>query len=592
MSAHPPHKSKESTTVQCSDSISQTLKRHRRRPSSHQPKPRETKNKKSEESQLDLSGSDIAPPSIFVKRSIRLVEAWLEDCEKAVDRDERGGAGSMISLWGVGVVERPALDVGAYRPVKRRGMSRLSSLRSIFKPSSTCSGKLFEPPEVRDCVYEKAEQTLKKDLVEEINQGSGRKKKMGIGRVRRHFQRKKKEEEEDSMFFMAGGRSPGLSTSLETLVPQSDNGSSRRSSSTESDVGYCLYRDHDRHCSTIESDVKQARSRNESKASSKSRGPVKYSSNRDKIAHSSLSASPSSRYLSGDDTIHQTVFHTKRKPEITSHCTLSTSTSISTMSSPGSDCSRISSFNIGSIIERSKSSKELEERERRERLKTEIDRTPSPVPFRPSTPRPIQTERVRSWASIPLRRKPSIENLKPIAPEPAGNGYTSPKSTPASQPPAIIPVRKPGPYFKEQMAMPGVVGPGIQAFVVNRERRADRNLGGTGEFVSDQGQQADIDKEMDVFRRNRERRRVERQSAGRVMEAGTVGGVISEGTGVSGGQRRRSAGEEKKDFNVDEEPVASGIAWERRMKKGQSPAKKSPSEKYREEERAKYWSPK
>jgi hypothetical protein len=173
------------------------------------------------------------------------------------------------------------------------------------------------------------------------------------------------------------------------------------------------------------------------------------------------------------------------------------------------------------------------------------------------------------------------------------------------------------------MAMPGVVGQGTQAFMVNRERRADRNSGGTGEGGGQKVQQTDFDKEMDVFRRNRERRREERRSAGQVMEAGTVGGMTSEGAargaGVSAGQKKRSEGEVKKPFNVDDEPVASGIEWQRRMKEGQSvangfdvdeepavselarerrlkkgqlAAKKSPSEKYREEERAKYWSPK
>ncbi len=171
--------------------------------------------------------------------------------------------------------------------------------------------------------------------------------------------------------------------------------------------------------------------------------------------------------------------------------------------------------------------------------------------------------------------------------------------------------------------MPGVVGQGTQAFMVNRERRADRNSGGTGEGGGQKVQQTDFDKEMDVFRRNRERRREERRSAGQVMEAGTVGGMTSEGAargaGVSAGQKKRSEGEVKKPFNVDDEPVASGIEWQRRMKEGQSvangfdvdeepavselarerrlkkgqlAAKKSPSEKYREEERAKYWSPK
>jgi hypothetical protein len=512
----------------------------------------------------------------------------------------------------------------------------------LSKSSSSRRGK-FEPPEVRDCVYDRAEGVLSQELVEDVKKGGGRKEKTRARKLQRLFGWKKKvkanaegrnagvsqedrpaqKEEEDLRFFMSGGRSPGISASLETLIPKGDN-EYRRSSSTESNVGYCLCKDHEKQHSTLKGEVEQALFRSNSKPSSKSRSPVKLSKSTDKSEHSSLSASVSSRHLSGNNITHQNAFYMKEKHQVTYHCSQSTSTSTSTMSSPGSNCSRASSFNIGSIIELSMSAKKLEEREKRERLETEKDRTPSPDPFRPSTPHPIQTGRVRSWASIPLRRKPSIENLKPVAPETVGNAFASPsKARAASQPTVVIPVRKPGPYFKEQMAMPGVVGQGTQTFMVNRERRADRNSGGTGEGGGEKDQQADFNKEMDVFRRNRERRREERRSAGQVMEAGAVGGMTSEGAargaGVSARQKKRSEGEVKKPFNVDDEPIASGIEWERRMKEGQSvangfnvdeepavselarerrlkkgqlAAKKSPSEKYREEERAKYWSPK
>jgi hypothetical protein len=150
------------------------------------------------------------------------------------------------------------------------------------------------------------------------------------------------------------------------------------------------------------------------------------------------------------------------------------------------------------------------------------------------------------------------------------------------------------------MAIPGVTGQGIQAFATNRERRrADRVFGGTGEFGRAEGRTGVLDEQMDVFTRNRERRQAERHSAGRVMEVGSAGGMISGGqkkvarsSGASAGQKKGHEGEGQRGFNVEEEPVASGAAWERRIKKGQSPAKKSPNEKYRQEERAKYWSPK
>jgi hypothetical protein len=86
------------------------------------------------------------------------------------------------------------------------------------------------------------------------------------------------------------------------------------------------------------------------------------------------------------------------------------------------------------------------------------------------------------------------------------------------------------------------------------------------------------------------------------MEVGSAGGMISGGekkvarkaarsSGTSAGQMGHE-GEGQRGFNVEEEPVASGAAWERRIKKGQPSAKKSPNGKYRQEERAKYWSPK
>jgi hypothetical protein len=75
------------------------------------------------------------------------------------------------------------------------------------------------------------------------------------------------------------------------------------------------------------------------------------------------------------------------------------------------------------------------------------------------------------------------------------------------------------------------------------------------------------------------------------MEVGLAGGMISGGgekvarkvarsSGTSAGHMGHE-GEGERGFNVEEEPVASGAAWERRTEKGQSPAKKSPNDKYR-----------
>jgi hypothetical protein len=241
--------------------------------------------------------------------------------------------------------------------------------------------------------------------------------------------------------------------------------------------------------------------------------------------------------------------------------------------------------------------------EERERLEPEIDRAPSPFPFKPSTPRPIQTERVRSWASIPLRRKPSVEDFSPVTPEPVDRKASPLILSSAIRNKSALPIREPGEFARGKMAVPGVTGQDIQAFATNRERkRADRVSGGTGVFGRAEGQTGVLDEQRDVFTKNRERRRAERHSAGRVMEVGSGGGTISGGekkvarkvarsSSASAGQKGHE-GEGQRGFNVEEEPVASGAAWERRIKRGQSPAKKSPNDKYRQEERAKYWSPK
>jgi hypothetical protein len=245
--------------------------------------------------------------------------------------------------------------------------------------------------------------------------------------------------------------------------------------------------------------------------------------------------------------------------------------------------------------------RELEEREERERLESMVDRASSPFSFRPSPPRPIEPQAFEPSSPKHLRRKPSIEDFKFNIPESVKNAFTSPSKQPLpSHPRPPSPLCAPGKFVRDQMAMPGVVGQGIQAFATSRERRlADRVSGGTGEFTRPEDEWARMDEGTAAFVKNRKRRRAERYSAGKVMEmkdehimpAGEEKKVEKKKR-ASVGQKKRAEGEERKDFEVEDEPVASGAVWERRIKKGQLAAKKSPSEKYREEERAKYWSPK
>ena len=568
----------------------------------------------------DLSGSDLDPPDFLIQRSVRLVEAWLVGCEEAIAVDfESPETRTMVSFIGGGIVDRPRLDVNAYKPKTNTTQKSKFSIRSSLKPRSPHSGAPFEQPKLRDCVYEKPCQALNKESVEHLNK-SGSGKGLRFGSFRKLFRGRKggsKAEKgtnsglpreshpedggyEDSEFFMTEGRSPGLSASLEAIVPLGEERSSKRSSVSESDVNYRHCEGNSRQGSLLDSDVGHSYS----KLSPVSKQPFEHSNGGDDSERNSLSESGPRQSHSRDDISHQIVFHTRQKHKITSCCATSTLTSTSTLASTSTmsspPLSRESSFNIGSIMEQPMSQRELEERER---LEPEIDRAPSPFPFKPSTPRPIQTERVRSWASIPLRRKPSVEDFRPVTPEPVDRKASPLILSSVVRNKSALPIREPGEFARGRMAVPGVTGQGIQAFATNRERRrADQVSGGTGELGRAEGQTGVLDEQMDVFTKNRERRRAERHSAGRVMEIGSAGGMISGGekkvarkvarsSGTSAGQMGHE-GEGQRGFNVEEEPVASGAAWERRIKKGQSPAKKSPNDNYRQEERAKYWSPK
>lgn len=522
----------------------------------------------------DLAGSDLDPPKSVMQRSVRMVEAWLEDCERAV-ASENSGSGSMVSLLGVGLVDRPGLDVAVYGPLTEQGgaastkLSRKSILKSTSRPSR--SEYTFNPRKVRDCVYDEPSRALENELLEGLSAGNER---PILGKLQRLMKRKKKVKGENEVprrhhpdqgqyeaceLFMSGGWSPGGTDEMEDGRKSESSG---RSVTSARYVSRCLCRgkgdlpltpskrSKDSLCTACQSGGSASREllhgslySNDGELSSSIQGFI-------------------GRRLSADDTGPKLGFPpNSQKYNNPPYGSASTSK----MSSPSR--SRASSFNIGSIIELSMSPRALEERERQE---SEIDRPPSPYPFVPSPPRPIPEFR----SSIPLRRKTSVEDFKPIA-----------------QRNLSQPTREPGAFVREQMAMPGYIGQGIRDIAAKRERRrADRFSGGTGtESARPFSQTPPVEETTPGFDRNRERRRAERYSAGRIEE---VREVVGQHAGRMVSKTQLQDLRQKPGFDVEDEPVASGAAWERRIKKGQSPAKRSTSDKYREGERAKYWSPK
>jgi hypothetical protein len=143
--------------------------------------------------------------------------------------------------------------------------------------------------------------------------------------------------------------------------------------------------------------------------------------------------------------------------------------------------------------------------------------------------------------------------------------------------------------------MPGFSTQGIQAFVTNHERnRAKEVAGYAGEYGSAADQWTKMDDGTDTFTKNRERRRAERRAAGHVMDIRdgqmmTTSGEKKVAKAAEAGNDMRSEGQERTAWNPDDEHVASGYEWEKRMKRKQASGSKLHSDKYRREEREKYW---
>ncbi len=258
---------------------------------------------------------------------------------------------------------------------------------------------------------------------------------------------------------------------------------------------------------------------------------------------------------------------------------------------------------MGSIIERSMSPTALiqrEAREEEEKLAAERDWPRTPSPFRPITPRPIQP-----WNPKTPLEKRSFDDLKIPTHKPDNNSAALTMPDSGHQPKSTNPIRERGisiweteGFVKDQRAIPNLSTQDLQAFATKCERNRGREMAGyTREYGGAAAQWTKMDDGIDTFTKNRERRRAERRLAGHVMDirneqSMTVSGDKKVAKGVGAGNDVRSEGQERTAWNPDDEPVASGYEWEKRMKRKQASGSKLHSDKYRREEREKYWAKK
>jgi hypothetical protein len=522
---------------------------------------------------VELSGSSLNPPPFVIRRSIRLVEAWLKDCEKAMaEISLHNATESMVSLLGGGITERPPCNdfIYIYKPIADLSRELISDDNSISKSISSPYGSSFQHSNVRDCVYEKPYQPWKHAPLAE----RGNKKATMLSKFWEFWKCKNRENGgkgktsdartlelaceqhtyNESELFMTGGRSSGLGFSLNALVSQGEK------------------RMYDR-C-------------------------VVHWRSGDKVQHSSMFESASVQSLSSDNISHQhfqpSQFSSTEYD--TFHCTKPRRTMSSSTS-----WSRLSSLNMGSIIERSMSPTALVQREAREeeeRLAAERGRPRTPSPFRPTTPRPIQPWKPRT----PLIKR-SFDDLKISPQEPDRNNsaaLTMPES--GHQPKSTNPVREratsireTGGSVKDQKAIPGPSKQVIQAFATNGERNRDKEVSGcTRKYGSAVDKWTKIDDGTDTFTKNRERRRAGRRATGHIMnmrdeQMMTTSGDKKVAKRAEAGNGMRSEGQDGTAWNPDDEPVASGYEWEKRMKRRQPSGSKLHSDKYRREDREKYW---
>jgi hypothetical protein len=531
-----------------------------------------SKSKKTTRSEppLELSGISLNPPPFLIRRSIRLVEAWIRDCDKAMaEVSHHNAAGSMVSLLGGGITERPPCNgfIYIYKPIADLSRKSISDDISISKSISSPYGSSFEPSEVRDCVYEKPYQPWKHvPLVKRRNKKTTMLSKFlkfwrcknrenggtSDARIQEFYSDQHKYNE--SELFMTGGRSSGLGFSPNTLGSQGEK------------------RMYDR-C-------------------------VVHWRCGDKFQHSSIYESPSVQSLISDKISHQHFQPSQfsRTEYDTFHCTKPRRTMSSSTS-----WSRLSSLNMGSIIERSMSPTALVQREAREeeeRLAAEGDWPRTPSPFRPTTPRPIEPWKPR----IPLTKR-SFDDLKISPQEPVrSNSSALTMSESGHQPKSTNPVRgratsvrETGKTVKDQKAISCLSTQGIQTFAASRERNhAKEEVDYTGEYGSAADEWTKMEEGTDTFTKNRERRRAERRATGHIMNMRdeqmlTTSGDKKVAKRAEAGNGMHSEGQDGTAWNPDDEPVASGYEWEKRKKRNHSSGSRLHSDKYRREDREKYW---
>jgi hypothetical protein len=218
----------------------------------------------------DSPGSDFDPPQARIEQSIRIVEEWLGECDAAMSGYDADDYQSIVSVLGGGVVERPRIDVGVWKKLRRASLRRSKSGRSTKIGTSST----YKHPRIQfgDCVYDKPSQKLglyrrvvekAVDIAAEARRSNQdqtnlsalfqRKKAQKLSRISKistseayHMLENKKRREE-TKHMMSGGRSVGSPrTSLESLANECQSQTSYESSTkdsvslTGSDIEKCL----------------------------------------------------------------------------------------------------------------------------------------------------------------------------------------------------------------------------------------------------------------------------------------------------------------------------------------------------------------
>jgi len=483
----------------------------------------------------ELSGSDLDPPDFIIAQSTRLVEDWLDACDFAMAFESDAETKSTVSLLGGGIERRPAIDVPIWKTITpRRGFRRSITVSNVnIKDSrSRIKDKIAN---ISQCVYDRPRQKLglESEVVEQLNEETTNKEmKIQKGQLLRKLRTLVSRNKSDKSIQKIERNNEASQLRVDRVQEYEDREFLMKGG-----------RSSGRSASIIALAPDSRRSSSSFELSSQSERPSTVSNIKDNLHQVDMA----SRYIESNS---------------------SASSQLS---------SRSSNINFGSIIEQPISPSKLADRENRE---TQRDR--SPDIFVPTAPEPIQQQATQSsTAGKRLRRKPSFESFRPSTPKPIEQTYVSPSKV--TQTPRQIPtmsVREPGGFVREKMQL-GNAGQGISMFAENRaRRRADQMANGTGQFGRPENQTANMFEGVSEFTKNREKRRSERHLAGPVLETKGAGA----GKTLSAEKRNRGMG----GFNVEEE-VASGAAWERRMKRAQSSSKRPVSETYRAEERQKYW---